>query len=263
MTTRELVGSIAFSVMPVDEAIEVVLNEANSVGNTNQDEGVAIHFCNAYNVALARSDHEYRNLIARGDYVFSDGVPITWVGKRAVPNKAHDWERVYGPDVMEGVFAGSTPTSPHHYLLGSSPAVLAALQQRLLERFPDAQIVGSESPPYRPATQEELAERDRRIRATGATIVWVGLGTPKQDVEVARLAATLPVVAVAVGAAFDFLAGTKPQAPVWMQKSGTEWLFRFASEPRRLARRYIWGNSVFLVEAVRTLRQERRPTNRI
>lgn len=257
MSTRELVGSIAFSVMTLDDAIDVVLNEANSVGKTSQDEGVAIHFCNAYNVALARSDREYRELIARGNYVFSDGVPITWVGKRAVPHKAHEWERVYGPDVMEGVFARSTPTRPRHYLLGSSPAVLAALQERLLERFPDAQIVSSESPPFRPPTQEELAERDRRIRESGATIVWVGLGTPKQDVEVARLAASLPVVAVAVGAAFDFLAGTKPQAPVWMQKSGTEWLFRFASEPRRLARRYVWGNSVFLFEAIRTLRSQR------
>jgi len=257
MTTREFVGSIAFSVMPLHEAITVIVHEANQVCETGDSRGVAVHFCNAYNVALARSDHEYRDLIARGNYVFSDGVPITWVGKRAVPNKAHEWERVYGPDVMEGVFAQSRPGHPRHYLLGSSPDVLAALQQRLLERFPDAQIVGIESPPFRSATEDELRERDQRIRESGATIVWVGLGTPKQDIEVARLAASLPVVAVAVGAAFDFLAGTKPQAPIWMQKSGTEWLFRFASEPRRLAKRYIWGNSVFLAETIRTLRSQR------
>ena len=256
MSTREFVGSIAFSVMPLHEAITVVLDEANHVSKTGNGQGVAVHFCNAYNVALARSDREYRELIDRGKYVFSDGVPITWVGKRAVPHKAHEWERVYGPDVMEGVFAQSTPARPRHYLLGSSPAVLAALQQRLLERFPDGQIVGIESPPFRPATEDELMERDQRIRDAGATIVWVGLGTPKQDVEVARLAASLPIVAIAIGAAFDFLAGTKPQAPIWMQKSGTEWLFRFASEPRRLAKRYIWGNSVFLAEAIRTLRSQ-------
>lgn len=257
MNTREFVGSIAFSVMPLHEAITVVLEEANRVSETGASKGVAVHFCNAYNVALARSDREYRDLFARGDYVFSDGVPITWVGKRVRPDVAHEWERVYGPDVMQGVFTQSTPTSPRHYLLGSSPAVLAALQQRLLERFPDAQIVGTESPPFRSVTEDELRERDQRIRESGATIVWVGLGTPKQDVEVARLAVSLPVVAIAVGAAFDFLAGTKPQAPIWMQKSGTEWLFRLASEPRRLARRYIWGNSVFLTEAIRTLRSRR------
>ena len=257
MSTREFVGSIAFSVMPLHEAITVILNEANRVSKTGNSQGVAVHFCNAYNVALARSDRAYRDLIGRGDYVFSDGVPITWVGKRVRPDVAHEWERVYGPDVMQGVFAHSTPTNPRHYLLGSSPAVLAALQQRLLERFPDAHIVGTESPPFRSATEDELRECDRRIRDTGATIVWVGLGTPKQDVEVARLAASLPIVAIAIGAAFDFLAGTKPQAPIWMQKSGTEWLFRFASEPRRLAKRYLWGNSVFLTEAIRTFRSQR------
>ena len=95
MTTREFVGSIAFTVMPLREAITVVLGEANHVSETGTSQGVAVHFCNAYNVALARSNHEYQNLIARGDYVFSGGIPITWVGKRAVPNKAHEWERVY------------------------------------------------------------------------------------------------------------------------------------------------------------------------
>ena len=95
MTTREFVGSIVFTVKPLHEPITVTLNKANQVCEPGNSRGVAVHFCNAYNVALARSDHEYRNLIARGHYVFSEGVLITWVGKRAVPNKAHDWERVY------------------------------------------------------------------------------------------------------------------------------------------------------------------------
>ena len=256
MTNREFVGAIPFTVMPLNEAIDLVIDKADPA-NTTDDSGVAIHFCNAYNVALARSDRDYAALISRGDFVFSDGVPITWVGKRAKPGLAPQWERVYGPDVMEGVFARSNQQGPRHYLLGSSPEVLAALHQQLLVRFPTARIVGTESPPFRPATPEELTERDGRIRASGATIVWVGLGTPKQDREVARLAESLPVVAVAVGAAFDFLAGTKPQAPIWMQKSGTEWLFRLAIEPRRLAKRYVWGNSVFMLEAVRTLQYKR------
>lgn len=258
MTTRELVGSIAFSVMPLEQAIAVILQEADTISASRAGKGIAVHFCNAYNVALARSDHKYRDLIRRGHYVFSDGVPITWVGKRARPDLAGQWERVYGPDVMEGVFQRSTHSSPRHYLLGSSPAVLAALQAQLTQRFPDAQIVGSESPPFRQATTTELTARDQRIRDSGATIVWVGLGTPKQDVEVARLAATVPVVALAVGAAFDFLSGTKPQAPIWMQKSGTEWFFRLASEPRRLAKRYVWGNSLFMVDALRTLQSKKR-----
>ena len=112
-------------------------------------------------------------------------------------------------------------------------------------------MVAAESPPFRPLTAAEVAAQDQRIRQSGAELVWVGLGTPKQDHEVARLAAELPVVALAVGAAFDFLAGTKPQAPLWMQRSGTEWAFRLASEPKRLTRRYLWGNPRFLQAALR------------
>jgi len=254
---REYVGSIPFTVMPLRAAIDLVLTTATSDGSQNSDRGTAIHFCNAYNVALARSDSYYRQTLEAGDVIFSDGVPITWVGKRLRPDIAHDWERVYGPDVMSGVFDRSTDQGPRHYLLGGTPEVLSALEHAVRHRYPDALIVGSESPPFATPSESELAERDERIRGSGADIVWVGLGTPKQDYEVARLAANLPITAIAVGAAFDFLSGTKPQAPLWMQRSGTEWLFRFASEPRRLAKRYLWGNSVFAWEAATTLRRKR------
>jgi N-acetylglucosaminyldiphosphoundecaprenol N-acetyl-beta-D-mannosaminyltransferase len=208
-------------------------------------------------VALARSDAGYAELIAGADVVFSDGVPITWVGRRAYPEAAARWERVYGPDVMRGVL-DAAGDGPAHYLLGRSDTTLAELRRRIALEHPGARIAGAESPPFRPPTPDELRARDDRIRESGASIVWVGLGTPKQDVEVARLAHSLPVLALAVGAAFDFLAGTKAQAPVWMQKSGTEWAFRLASEPRRLGKRYVWGNSVFALEAGRTLRGARR-----
>jgi N-acetylglucosaminyldiphosphoundecaprenol N-acetyl-beta-D-mannosaminyltransferase len=152
---------------------------------------------------------------------------------------------------MEAALDASGPDGPRHYLLGGSPATLAVLESQIAERWPGAVVVGAESPPFRALSVAEVAEQDARIRDSGATIVWVGLGTPKQDWEVARLAASVPVVAMAVGAAFDFIAGVKPQAPIWMQKSGTEWAFRFASEPKRLAKRYLWGNPRFLVAAAR------------
>lgn len=250
---RRRVGAIDFTVLPLADAIAFVLAAAadpSAVGHP----GLAVHFCNAYNVALARSDRSYAGLLSNADVVFSDGVPITWVGRRAYRADAAAWERVYGPDVMRGVLASSTEDGPRHYLLGGSPETLAALRQRIEAEYPSARVVGAESPPFRSASYDELRARDARIAASGASIVWVGLGTPKQDAEVQRLAASLPVVAMAVGAAFDFLAGTKPQAPEWMQRSGTEWAFRLASEPRRLGRRYVWGNSVFLMEALRTLR---------
>jgi N-acetylglucosaminyldiphosphoundecaprenol N-acetyl-beta-D-mannosaminyltransferase len=96
-----------------------------------------------------------------------------------------------------------------------------------------------------------LAERDRRIAESGATLVWVGLGTPKQDTEVRRLADSLPITALAVGAAFDFLAGTVSQAPEWMQRSGLEWTYRLAHEPKRLGKRYLWGNSRFVLSVTK------------
>ena len=114
--------------------------------------------------------------------------------------------------------------------------------------------MGMESPPFRDLSKVELLEQDERIRRSRATMVWDGLGTPHQDFEVQRLAAHLPVAALAVGAAFEFIAGTKPQAPLWMQRSGVEWVFRLASEPKRLARRYLWGNSVFLQQALATFK---------
>ena len=211
-----------------------------------------MHFANAYTIALADSDPTYAELLARpGSAVFTDGVPVAWVGKRAYPALAASWDRVYGPDVMEAVLDASGPQGPRHYLLGGSPETLAVLESVIAERWPGAVVVGAESPPFRALSAAEVAEQDARIRDSGASIVWVGLGTPKQDWEVARLAGSVPVVAMAVGAAFDFLAGVKPQAPVWMQKSGTEWAFRFASEPKRLAKRYLWGNPRFLVAAAR------------
>jgi N-acetylglucosaminyldiphosphoundecaprenol N-acetyl-beta-D-mannosaminyltransferase len=248
------VGSIAFTVMPLSAAIDLVIATSAAVpaGDAGHP-GLAIHFCNAYNVALARKDAGYARLLAAADVVFSDGVPITWVGRRAYPTEGTAWERVYGPDVMRGVLDRSTADGPTHYLLGSTPETLDALRAQIAVDHPQAIVVGAESPPFRTATPDELAARDQRIRDSGASIVWVGLGTPKQDTEVQRLAGSLPVLAMAVGAAFDFLAGTKPQAPEWMQRSGLEWAFRLASEPGRLGKRYVWGNSVFALEAARTM----------
>jgi N-acetylglucosaminyldiphosphoundecaprenol N-acetyl-beta-D-mannosaminyltransferase len=256
MSIRRRVGNVEFTVMPFPDAVTTLLEQAANITHAGHP-GISVHFANAYNVALARDARDYADLLNASDYVFSDGVPITWIGKRAYPRDAAIWERVYGPDVMTAVFHASQPNAPRHYLLGSTPEVIDALTRSLTVRFPQATIVGAESPPFTSPTAPELAARDARIRESGATMVWVGLGTPKQDHEVHRLAASLPVLSLAVGAAFDFLAGTKPQAPVWVQRNGLEWAYRFAKEPTRLGKRYVWGNSVFLLEAARTLKAPR------
>lgn len=243
---RRTVGSLDFTVLPLDRAVQSVI----TLGLEPLDEGVAIHFANAYNVALAEKDATYGDLLKRGDAAFSDGMPVVWAGKCLYPNVAHLWTRVYGPDVMTGVLDASTLSGPRHYLLGGSPETLAALQANIRLRWPQAVIAGTHSPSFGTWSAEELAVRDDRIRQSGATLVWVGLGTPKQDWEVNRIARSLPVTALAVGAAFDFLAGTKKQAPAWIQKSGLEWSYRLAREPTRLAKRYLWGNPMFVASVL-------------
>lgn len=212
-------------------------------------DAAAVHFVNAYTVALADDDAEYAALFEAPEAInFTDGTPLAWIGRRAYRMTAAQWPRVYGPDVMAAMLERE---GFRHYLLGGTPDTLAALQAVIAHRWPQARIAGAESPPFRPLSDAEQREQDRRIVESGADFVWVGLGTPKQDWEVARLASSMPVVALAVGAAFDFIAGTKPQAPRWMQRSGTEWVYRLASEPRRLTKRYLWGNPRFLIAAAR------------
>lgn len=237
------IGPVEFSSGSLKSAVTASLEIASSV---QAGSGKAVHFANAYTVALADKDPAFADVLRAG-VCYPDGMSVVWWGRRQHSNQV--WERVYGPDFMEAMLAGE-PTM-RHYLLGGSPETLDRLRSEISIRWPEAQIVGAESPPFRELSSTEVADQDQRVRSSGASIVWVGLGTPKQDYEVARIASSLPVMAVAVGAAFDFIAGTKKQAPNWMQKSGTEWAFRFASEPRRLWRRYLWGNPRFVVAALR------------
>lgn len=239
---RREVAGVPLSVMPLREAIAWVADVPEAPRS--------VHFAPAFTIALAQRDARYRSLLGMGDAVFSDGMPVVWAGRRLYPDDADRWERVYGPDVMRGVLSASGERQ-RHYLLGGSPDTLERLSRLLADTYPEAWVVGVDSPPFREPSRIELLERDARIRASGATHVWVGLGTPRHDWEARRLADTLPVTALAVGAAFNFLAGTVPQAPTWMQRSGLEWAYRLAHEPRRLAGRYLWGNPVFVAAVTR------------
>lgn len=204
--------------------------------------GTSIHLVNAYTVALAHRNPKYHELLSNSSGNLPDGKPLTWIGRLLGGNV----RQVRGPSLFQDVFDVGRKSEIKHFLLGSSPETLTKLTSALISRFPGVQIVGEYSPPFRSMTSEEVEAQDRAIVASGADIVWVGLGTPKQDFEVTRLAAQLPQVAIAVGAAFDFVAGTKREAPRWMTASGLEWLYRLLSEPRRLWRRYLVGNLEFL-----------------
>ena len=245
LPTRK-VGPLSFSVGEQSAVVEWLLSF--SAAST----GTAVHFANAYTVALADSNAEYVQALGSARSVcVTDGMPISWAGRRFYPDLAGSWERVSGADVMQAVLAESSSAGPKHYFLGGDDETLASLIASIRRDWPQAVIAGYESPPFRELTPAELAQQDQRIRDSRATHVWVGLGTPKQDWESERLAAELPVVALSVGAAFDFIGGTKKRAPKWVQDSGLEWAHRLFSEPRRLAKRYLWGNPRFVIAAWR------------
>jgi N-acetylglucosaminyldiphosphoundecaprenol N-acetyl-beta-D-mannosaminyltransferase len=165
-----------------------------------------------------------------------DGMPIVWLGWR---RGFRHVEKVYAPDIMERAYAAGVGRGWRHYLYGGDEGVAEALAEHIRTTHPGAQVAGTYTPPFRPLTPEEKADVVARIDGSRADIVWVGLGCPKQDRWMAEFRPLLEApILVGVGAGFDFLAGRKPLAPRWFQRSGFEWLFRLASEPRRLWPRY-------------------------
>ena len=242
---------------PTQAAAEVV-----RLATTDLDHGVDVHLCNAYTFSLADKDPSFKAMLQRAAINFPDGKSVVWANKLLHRGKTIPNDRVYGPDLFLDVFEKGQDLGLRHYLLGSTPPVLSGLEAELRRRFPKAAIVGAVSPPFRALTEEETAEQTARLVESKAQVVWVGLGTPKQDWESARLAGDVGAIFIAVGAAFDFIAGEKKQAPMWMQRNGLEWLFRLAVEPRRLWKRYLFGNARFLRATIREMLRTYRSTAR-
>jgi N-acetylglucosaminyldiphosphoundecaprenol N-acetyl-beta-D-mannosaminyltransferase len=172
-----------------------------------------------------------------------DGMPLVWASRWAGAGYV---ERVYGPDLMLELCAEAAKRGWRSFFYGGKEGVAARLAQRLQARFPGLTVVGTYSPPFRELTAQEDEEVVERINAAQPHFIWVGLSTPKQErwmaAHIGRVSA--PVL-LGVGAAFDIHAGLLPQAPLWMQRSGTEWLYRLSREPRRLWRRYLYNNPRF------------------
>lgn len=240
-TAVQSVGGIPFQVTDLEDTVDWVLTVAATA-----HQPLVVRFLNAWNVALAHSDARYRSLLTRRGINVPDGMPIVWLMKLR-GGRGRPAGRVRGPSLFTEVMRQGVPVGVRHFLLGGSPDVLEQLTTTLTARYEGVQIVGSYSPPFEPLSREYLARCADRIRPCRPDLVWVGLGTPKQDFAGDELAATLGVAVLNVGAAFDFAAGAQREAPVWVQRSGFEWLFRLASEPRRLWRRYLVGNIQFLM----------------
>ncbi len=230
--------------LAMDDAVRRICDAATA------GRPLATHLVNAYTLSLGMRDPDFRDLLDRGDLNLADGTPLVWVARRA--GLKGFTGRVYGPDLTLAVCDQGREHGLRHYLYGSTPQVVQAFAERLTERFPSIHIVGVESPPFRPLEPAERAELVERVRASQADVVWIGLGTPKQDHFVDAFRDQIGTPLIAVGAAFDFLGGEKKMAPRWMQDHGLEWLYRLVSEPRRLWKRYLIGNLVFVWGALRT-----------
>lgn len=196
----------------------------------------------------------YSDLLRGEGFNLPDGRPLTEVIRRTAPADVAV-DQVRGPWLFEDILARGRTVALRHFLLGSSDETLGALMREIESKFPGTLVVGSHSPPYRLRTDHELAAADAEVMASGAHIVWVALGTPKQDAEAIRILRATGLTTVAVGAAFDFTAGTTKPAPAIVQRLGLEWLFRLATEPRRLWRRYLIGNTRFLVMTLKHFRE--------
>jgi len=209
-----------------------------------------------HGVSEAQHEPAFRQILNQAFLNTPDGMPMVWMGR--LQGFRH-MGRVYGPDLMLRLCELSPTRGFTHFLYGGAPGVAEELRQRLERRFPGLRIVGTHTPPFRPLTPDEETELARQVAALKPDVVWVGLSTPKQEQFMARhwqkLQATL---FFGVGAAFDFHAGRVRQAPRWMQRSGLEWAFRLGCEPRRLWKRYLKNNPLFVLRAIGQLTGLRR-----
>lgn len=197
-----------------------------------------IFHVSVHGIIEAQDDPAFRAALLGATLAATDGMPLVWIGRR----HKLDAERVYGPDFMRALLARTAQWHDRpcrHFLYGSTPEVLEGLRRHMAAEYPGAVIAGAISPPFRPLSEDEEIEIAARIDAADTDVLWVGLGAPRQELWIARNRPRLktPLI-IGVGAAFDFLAGTKPQAPAWLRSNGLEWAYRLCTEPNRLARRY-------------------------
>ena len=198
-----------------------------------------------HGVTEAQSDPVLRGILNRAFLNTPDGMPMVWVGRWRGFKQI---DRVYGPDLMAAVCADSQTSGRTHFLYGGGPGLAEELKASLAIKFPGARVVGTYTPPFRPLNAEETRELTRLVAETRPDFFWVGLSTPKQEKFMAEFLPQLDTTLMfGVGAAFDFHAGRVRQAPRWVQRSGLEWLFRLCQEPRRLWRRYLKNNPLFIL----------------
>ncbi|MGW5321825.1 WecB/TagA/CpsF family glycosyltransferase [Rhodococcus pyridinivorans] len=233
------VGGVSFVISTLDRATRDII----SFGKRRVS--IPIFLSNAYCVALAGRDSAYRELLSSSGRTYADGTPIAWA-IRAFAGRGARNSRVRGPSLFPAVIDEGRSAELRHFFLGTTESTLGALTLVVNNEFPGAVVSGVYAPPYGPLDEGFYSDAVERIRDAQPEIVWVALGTPKQDWAAAELARRCGLPCVAVGAAFDFMAGVTPEAPVIFRRIGFEWAYRLFKEPRRLWRRYLIGNFVFM-----------------
>ena len=232
----ELFG-VRFCISRIEEAVHHVIDHLDSL------KGKYICFSNVHTAVMARENKEYADALNSAAYVFPDGTPIA---RLEVKKGFQGVERVAGPDFMRNMFRDTQDGSISHYFFGSTQRTLDNLRDNLNKEYPGLDIRGFYSPPFRDMTPEEDEEIIKRLNDSGADIIWIGLGAPKQEKWMNAHRGKIRAVMMGVGAGFDFHAGTIKRAPLWMQRIGFEWLYRLFADPKRLFSRYFVTNIKFI-----------------
>ena len=228
--------------LPVD-AVPLRAAARQALSWAARGESRAVCAANAHMVVEARRDAALQTAVAAADLATADGWPVAYIMRRF--GKVAQ-RRASGPDLTRLLFAGAVRLNIPVGFYGATEATLAALQAVALRRHPRLNIVFAHAPPFRLLTPDETTADAARINASGARLLFVGLGCPKQELWMAVNRGQIQTVMLGVGAAFDFLAGKKSRAPSWMRAIGLEWLHRLLSEPGRLWRRYLVDGAIFV-----------------
>lgn len=226
------------------QVVEQSLNWARNA------ESRSVVFANVHMVMEAFDNQEYKNCLERIDVINPDGMPLVWTLRLMGNTNA---SRVYGPDCTLAMLACAAKEGVPVGFYGGTDASLQRLVSRIKEQFPALKIDFQFAPPFREMSLDEDLDVTQAIQDSGVRILFIGLGCPKQEKWITQHLGRIGAVMFGVGAAFDFLSGAKVQAPRWMMALGLEWAFRLASEPRRLARRYVTTNPRFVVHLLRQL----------
>jgi len=221
---------------------------------TRADRAYAVEAANTHVAALARHDPEFGETMRGFDLICPDGMPLVWVVNHSLPAAEKLTDRVYGPTLMlETLVATRDRGEFRHFLLGGSESTLKKLTKSFATRFPGTSIADTYSPPFGEWPEDEFERICEKIRSSGANLIWVGLGCPKQEHWIAHHKDRLPPgVYFGIGAAFAFHAGEVKQSPPIFQRLGLEWAYRLAMEPRRLFKRYFTYNTLFLYHLFRS-----------